>query len=295
MVFLCKSTNQHDSSSTLVEQEAHTGSRCKQRSDVSDSSDGQSLTVPSPILRSRQSRATRSAVTESSHGQSLTVLPPRRRGRRLVSGRPYRQIDTNLSFAITFGYPMWHTNGAGGNEPKRTLLNFKTDCLKECARIDFYRGVCADDFLNVDWVRILDQLPKFRQILRNQQNPACPESLGNAVEMVVGIGYTAFMHDDNLPETHRFRWPSEQSRLAWDDVFIAFRDIGIKVHGKVPVRHRQSMTSMRSGSGDSLKPASPVGTTQKRRLPSKDGTPWASSVTATERSASAQGQCVQPP
>ena len=49
-----------------------------------------------------------------------------------------------------------------------------------------------------------------------------------------------------------------------------------------------SMTSMRSGSGDSLKPASPVATRPKRCLPSKDGTPWAP-VTATEPDGSMPG------
>ena len=153
----------------------------------------------------------------------------------------YAQVDTNLVSAITLGYPMWITNGRGGLEPNRKELNFKTARLKECARIDFYRGVCSDDYQNDRWVIIWENLPKYRQIVSTQQDPSSEERVGDAVETVVGISYTAFMNGHNLPENHDFEWPDEECRVAWDHVFTALMVTGIKVFGNVPVRHTQSI------------------------------------------------------
>ena len=52
--------------------------------------------------------------------------------------------------------------------------------------------------------------------------------------MMVGLAYAAFVDSTNLPLSHELRWPSHQSKLAWDAIFIPMTHIGVTVHREVP-------------------------------------------------------------
>ena len=50
--------------------------------------------------------------------------------------------------ATSLGCPLWITAGRRVDEPRQKQHNFDVRCLKEGARIDFYRGEDKDDLLN---------------------------------------------------------------------------------------------------------------------------------------------------
>jgi len=150
------------------------------------------------------------------------------------SGQILLQIDSLVAHAIGLGYPTWHTTGRGGCEPSRPVLNFETHCLTQCARIDFLRGLNIDDKVNTEWVQWYDYLPLFKEILHSKQRPRCKKGQGNAIEMIVGLAYAAFVDGKNLPPTQELRWPTHKSQFAWAAIFIPMTHIGVTVHREVP-------------------------------------------------------------
>ena len=117
--------------------------------------------------------------------------------------------------------------------------DFKWNNVKECARIEFYRGVDGDDWENLAWVRLLARLPRYRRGLAARQNPASIENCGNAMEMIGGLSYAAFTHFRHLPLTSEVTFPyaargvlPSQSREIWGTLWPLFRQLGIRVtHG----------------------------------------------------------------
>ena len=56
-----------------------------------------------------------------------------------------KSLDEALVWAIHSGWPIWVTNGQGNDEPSKTEHDFSQHTLGEGARIDFHRGIAADD------------------------------------------------------------------------------------------------------------------------------------------------------
>ena len=157
-------------------------------------------------------------------------------------------IDDLLEIASELGYPTWHTTGTGGYrepwpEPGRVELDFETDALGECARLDMLRGVHprkkgdkgfpSDDKGNEEWAEWLAHLCKFEHRLRTNQNPTSLKARANAVEMIVGLAYAAYMCNANLPTDHRLEWRSEASRMAWAAVWMPLVEMGVTVHREI--------------------------------------------------------------
>ena len=104
------------------------------------------------------------------------------------------------------GWPIWHTPGGAGGEPPTKVCNFGQSKLQWCARIDFRRGTAADDFLNSKWAQIIAELPGYRALLSKQQNPSSQNSMGNAMEMAVGLAYACYTNFVHLPDDHRIEF-----------------------------------------------------------------------------------------
>jgi uncharacterized protein YoxC len=56
---------------------------------------------------------------------------------------------------------IWHANGGGGRQPKKTEIRFPGGIVRQTARMDMYRGLDEDDIMNVDWVALFKKLPRF--------------------------------------------------------------------------------------------------------------------------------------
>ena len=65
-----------------------------------------------------------------------------------------REFDRKLCEVLDCtGWPYWHTTGEGDKVPRRRDHDFRTDCLKDGARIDCLRGADEDDWTNDLWIR----------------------------------------------------------------------------------------------------------------------------------------------
>ena len=78
-----------------------------------------------------------------------------------------RDLDSALHDVITSsGWPTWETSGSGAGLPSRRRHEFGKHKLKECARIDFHRGLCSDDWMNDRWAALYHQLPKYQRLIK---------------------------------------------------------------------------------------------------------------------------------
>ena len=84
--------------------------------------------------------------------------------------------------------------------PRSAACHLGAGALRDCARIDFRRGIPADDWLNVAWASLSGRLPQYRARLRQRQNPMSLKGLGNAMETVVGTAYACYTHGRYLRE-----------------------------------------------------------------------------------------------
>ena len=75
-----------------------------------------------------------------------------------------------------------------------------------CARIDIRRGTAADDLPNITWSQMLAQLPGYSALLTKQQDPSSLISMGNAMEMAVGLAYACHTNLVHLPDDHRIEF-----------------------------------------------------------------------------------------
>ena len=86
------------------------------------------------------------------------------------------ELDLCIDEAYQHGAPAWHSPGQGGPQPSRPDHNFFLHNLQHGARIDFYRGVAADDLQNTIWKRWFSK--EIRAILRH----GCTEDIIQCLE-----------------------------------------------------------------------------------------------------------------
>ena len=125
-------------------------------------------------------------------------------------------LDEKLYFVISkYGFPVWITEGQGGNSPSHERHKFLTYRWKEGARVDFYRGRAEDDWMNVRWAALFEQLPHYRHTCGGQQLGI--EGSGNAMEAAAGISFGCMTLMEYLPASHKFEWHGNgwDSRVAW--------------------------------------------------------------------------------
>ena len=140
----------------------------------------------------------------------------------------FAETDKAIIWAMDCGFPVWNTPGHGGAEPNRPSHNCWDNSLKESARINFYNDGVEDDFQNETLAQWFKSLPNYRiKVMRNfGEITKC--SQGNAIEMILGISYTAFRNGRNLPATQSLVFPDDDSRDAWIKVWEGMKQLGLQ-------------------------------------------------------------------
>ena len=78
---------------------------------------------------------------------------------------------------------------------------------------------------------MLSLLPGYAGVLARQQNPSSVESMGNGMEMAVGLAYTCYKRFANLPPWHRVEFGDglqEQGIKYWGQLWNVFEILGVK-------------------------------------------------------------------
>ena len=128
------------------------------------------------------------------------------------------------------GWPIWHTPGGAGDEPPTTACNIAENKLMWCARIDFRRDTAANDLPNSKWAQMLAELSGYRALLTKQQNPSSQNSMGNAMEMAVGLAYACYTNFVHLPDNHRIEFSNgkqQEGATQWAEMWLRFEHLGI--------------------------------------------------------------------
>ena len=137
------------------------------------------------------------------------------------------RLDIALKRATDSGMPNWITPAEGGQVPKREVHYFLHHQLKQGARIDMYRGGNADDMMNGHWCTLYDQLTMYQELMKRHQAPTSERGCGDAMEMVCGIAHATATEGRSLPDGSELQFISEESRIAWIDVWFVFQDMGL--------------------------------------------------------------------
>ena len=139
-------------------------------------------------------------------------------------------IDKKLSELLFYNdWPTWHSTGGGGRIPMQRQHHFGTHALDQGARIDFYRGIVSDDFMNNRWVRWLEEMPLYRAALTRSHNPSNPKQLANAMEIAVGLSYAAHTSEVYLPANTWLtytRGSHDENRREWRAIWMMFHLLG---------------------------------------------------------------------
>ena len=94
----------------------------------------------------------------------------------------------------------------------------------------FVVGTAADDFHNSKWAEILAKLPRCRGVLSKQQNPSSQNSMGNAMEMAVGLAYACYTNFVHLPDDHRIEFTNGMQNTGltlWAVIWLLFEQLGL--------------------------------------------------------------------
>ena len=137
------------------------------------------------------------------------------------------RLDKALKRATDSGMPNWITAAEGGQVPKREVHYFLHHQLKQGARIDMYRGGNEDDMMNGHWCTLYDQLTMYQELMQRHHQPTSTRSRGDAMEMVCGIAHATATEGRSLPDGSELQFISEESRIAWIDVWFVFQDMGL--------------------------------------------------------------------
>ena len=151
---------------------------------------------------------------------------------KIVPSEEIEQLDAALECAVLFGWPLWCTDGGGGEVPGKDVHDFSWMNLESGARVDFYRGVPSDDMENKDWEKLYEQLPKYRAYMRKHQCPSCTRSIGNAMEQACGVAYAAATFGKDLPVGSWMVWGSEEQQKAWARAWSAYQALGLNPQAK---------------------------------------------------------------
>ena len=143
----------------------------------------------------------------------------------------YARIDDDIVKVINnVGWPIWHTPGGAGDEPLTKVCNFADNKLMWCARIDFRRGTAANDLPNSKWFQMIANVPGYRALLSKHQNPSSQNSMGNAMEMAVGLAYACHTNFVHLPDNHRIEFTNgkqKEGATQWAAMWLLFEHLGI--------------------------------------------------------------------
>ena len=179
--------------------------------------------------RHRQERGTRHRQESEAQPDGFTLGPA---AALAFDTRICKEVDNSIMEAIKAGWPTWNTPGRGGEEPGRCEYKFESDALEEGARIDFYRGLPSDDWMNAKWAKLFEELPQYRAHLKGKQNPQTEKGKGNAMERVAGISYACFTGHRHLPTGHTLTFPGTEhgaeSFARWAEVWPQLQGLDMK-------------------------------------------------------------------
>ena len=117
-------------------------------------------------------------------------LQPKASAEVITRFSKYEKLDHAIALVLDdVGMPVWPSDGGGGSRPKSQTFYFDKGSLRQGARIDFYRGLAADDWMNEEWKRLADKLPLYRTRLSLMQDPTSVVGIGNAMETIVGVAF----------------------------------------------------------------------------------------------------------
>ena len=177
--------------------------------------------MPEPKVK----RASRARITQR--------FPPPNEELR---GRLATKLDSKVHCALELGEVTWITDTKGYWKPDHCVHQFMKHNLRDGSKIDRRRGVSLNDLSNVgpgSWQELFEMLPAYRARIHRRFKPwISPRSQGDAMEIICGIAYTAAQDCDNIPDDQELRFPSEEARRAWLEVWLIFELLGIKVDNK---------------------------------------------------------------
>ena len=137
-------------------------------------------------------------------------------------------MDDALAVAVSHGWPIWHSPGTGVVFPSTPRFDFTEGTLRESARIDFYRGLPADDHCNAVWGQYWDACHRYQAYVKwPRQNPSSTNSIGDAMEMATGVAYAAATNGAFLSKgVHRLEWSRPCQTEAWAALWWVLQGLG---------------------------------------------------------------------
>ena len=153
-------------------------------------------------------------------GEGPTALAPK------LNMHYFWELDNRIDRAFN-GLPEWHVDpgvAVGGGMPDHRIHLFDWNDVKSSSRIDFFRGVPADDKQNICWVEILTLLPKLEKRFKKSHGLESETSLGGVVETVVGLAFAVETDYVHL-ETSQLVWHNDDDKRLWQNVWDMLRHI----------------------------------------------------------------------
>ena len=102
------------------------------------------------------------------------------------------------------------------------------------------------------------QLPQYQSIMAGTHGPQSLTSIGNAMELVAGLSYTANAQGSNLPEGHVVVFPSEKAVESWKAIWHAFVELGLTVTPSSKVAPSPPATAASTQPGSASSPSQPA-------------------------------------
>jgi len=183
-----------------------------------------------PLNYQKKARVrTHQGVTESWSSASMFL--------ELAENDKCAQLDAVLYKAIVDGgWPEWETPGRGGYEPYKQIHLFQWNSFDVSARIDFYRGLPEDDWMNLEWAQLLGRLPSYRSMLHSK--PIAVVTMGNATEMAVSIANTCCTRQHHLPDSHNLVFDDDHGAELWARAWPLFKGSALVQPRLKPGQHR---------------------------------------------------------
>ena len=131
--------------------------------------------------------------------------------------------------------------GGGGRFPDQQSLRWdgSLSCVKQMARIDFMRGVAADDQPNVVWGSWARGMPNLLNSVRMAGDAAARPQW---MEAMVGVCYHAAEGGRQLSlyQSDLAIWPHSKSKIAID-IWFLLEEMGLRASNRAPIVDRRLM------------------------------------------------------
>jgi hypothetical protein len=79
--------------------------------------------------------------------------------------------------------------------------------------------------MNLDWALLLGKLPRYRALLHSRITVTV--TMGNAMEMAVGLAYACFTDYRYLPDSHKLVFSNDKAEALWARFWPLLTALGI--------------------------------------------------------------------